>query len=213
LEGQWLGLQPYEEVEKLQKAQVPLLKDSRQVSVLGLEFKHVITLGIRANPKEDLLDKDAPVVVTDRGGQATLHSPGQLVIYPMLCLRAHGIGVKHFVYTLMETTVSSLAKVNIEASYSPKDPGVYTKNGKIAFCGLKLDQSVVRHGLSINISNDLSLFGGIRSCGHKQATLDQVKNYYPIETEEFFSIWLKEFQAHFPLSAQQSLDMTKSISI
>jgi lipoyl(octanoyl) transferase len=206
--SRWLGLQPYEEVEKFQKDHVFQIKDSRKIFVLGMEFEPIVTLGIRARPEEDLLGKQLPVYVTDRGGQATLHSPGQLVIYPMICLKSYGIGVKAFVKILMDTTLSSLEKYRVKASYLPQEPGIYTPEGKIAFCGLKLDQSVVRHGISINISNDLNLFSVIRSCGHRQAHLDRVANYYPVETHDFFKLWVAEFEKHFPLSVPQSLDMT-----
>ncbi len=206
--SQWLGLQPYEEVEKFQKDHILHIKDSRKILVLGMEFEPIVTLGIRANPDVDLLGKELPVYITDRGGQATLHSPGQLVIYPMLCLKAHDLGVKAFVEKLMATTTACLKKIGIEASYSPQEPGIYTNRGKIAFCGLKIDQSVVRHGISINISNDLDLFAGIRSCGHRRASLDRVSHYYLIEIHDFFKLWMSEFEKHFPLSASQSLDMT-----
>ena len=41
-----------------------------------------------------LLPSDIPVVKTDRGGQITYHGPGQWVMYPLLNLRRHAIGVK-----------------------------------------------------------------------------------------------------------------------
>lgn len=205
--SKWLGLQPYEEVEKFQKDQVSLLRGNRKILILGIEFEPIVTLGVRGDPSTDLFHDKLPVYVTDRGGQATLHSPGQLVIYPMICLKTHGLGVKAFVEILMATTAATLHKFDIKASFSANEPGIYTARGKIAFCGLKVDQSVVRHGLSINISNDLSLFSAIRSCGHRQAQLDRVCDYYPAKTDEFFSQWVGEFGKQFPLSVPQRLDM------
>ena len=41
-----------------------------------------------------------PTVKTDRGGQITYHGPGQIVMYPLLNLKQHGIGVKSLVSKL-----------------------------------------------------------------------------------------------------------------
>ena len=203
----WLGLQSYEEVEQFQKVQVPYFQKSRDVLVLGLEFHPVITLGVRGESTRDLLKTDIPVFQTDRGGQATLHSPGQLVIYPMLNLKIHGYGIKNFVLQLMEVTNNTLKSVGIESWTSVDDPGIYTRKGKIGFCGLKVDHGVVRHGLSINVNNNLDLFAGIRSCGRSQAQLDTVASYNPLSTADLFKIWVVEFQKQFQLSGTQSLDM------
>ena len=56
----------------------------------------MITLGKRGvssvdvrSSKQDLQALGFEIVQTDRGGLATIHSPGQLVIYPIIsCVRA-----------------------------------------------------------------------------------------------------------------------------
>ena len=45
-----------------------------------LEHNSVYTAGTSAK-KKDLLDKNLPVIKTNRGGKYTLHSPGQKVVY------------------------------------------------------------------------------------------------------------------------------------
>jgi lipoyl(octanoyl) transferase len=206
--SRWLGLQSYSDMEQFQKDQVSHFQNNNQVMVLGMEFHPVITMGVRANPHDDLLSTHIPVIQTDRGGQATLHSPGQLVIYPMLDLKSHNIGVKDFVQILMDMTAKTLSQIGIEAFLLSGETGVYTRQGKIAFCGLKIDSGVVRHGLSVNIKNDLGLFDNIRSCGRAQASLDLVSSHVSIESEEFFKLWVDRFREHFRLSAAPGLDMT-----
>ena len=117
------------------------------------------------------------------------------------------MGIQDFVLSLMTVTTKTLQDLGIQASYFAKDPGIYTAHGKIGFCGLRLDQGVVRHGLSINIKNDLSLFDGIRSCGQSQACLDQVSKYHPIKTEQFFNLWSRHFEQDFHLSVSESIGM------
>ena len=195
---------------------MPKIAGSKDIIVLGIEFFPVMTLGIRGKMSEDLFlseqelgSRGIEVVQTDRGGQATIHSPGQLIIYPMLDLKVHQIGIREFVPKLMEVTIKTLQGLGVEAMYSSTEPGIYTSLGKLGFCGLKSDHGVIRHGLSINIKNDLRLFSGVRSCGHKQPQLDQVCRYHPIETAQFFDQWCRHFQQDFHLSAQESIGMNE----
>ena len=101
-----LGLAPYLPVQALQARLRSAVADGRLPGVLLLlEHEPVITLGSRAGMHDlresGLLagnagkgaaanaDKAAqasaiPVVTSERGGQATLHAPGQLVSYPIV---------------------------------------------------------------------------------------------------------------------------------
>src|SRR5262245_21109717 len=72
-----------------------------------LEHPPVFTLGMAADPSHVLVPGDIPVVQTDRGGQVTYHGPGQLVAYPLLDLRRHGLTVRSLV-TLLEQSVIEL---------------------------------------------------------------------------------------------------------
>ena len=211
---QWLGLRNYSEVASLQKQLVPQIAGHKSMMILGAEFFPVMTLGVRGKISEDLFLSEQElhlraieVVQTDRGGQATIHSPGQLIIYPMLDLKVHQIGIREFVPKLMKVTLKTLQELGVDAMYSSTEPGIYTSNGKLGFCGLKSDHGVIRHGLSINIKNDLGLFQGVRSCGHKQPHLDQVCRYHPIEPAQFFDQWCHHFQQDFHLSALESVGM------
>ena len=59
-----------------------------------LEHPPVFTLGLNASRAHLLAPGDIPVVQIDRGGQVTYHGPGQLVIYPLIDLRRHPLGVR-----------------------------------------------------------------------------------------------------------------------
>ncbi len=211
----WLGLQHYEDLEDQQKKLVSQISKQQKIVVLGAEFYSVLTLGVRGNiqrdlvySEQDILDRNLSIRKTDRGGQATIHSPGQLIIYPMLDLNIYRMGIQEFVLSLMSVTTKTLNELGIKSSYFAKDPGIYTDQGKLGFCGLRLDQGVVRHGLSININNDLSLFDGIRSCGQSQACLDQVSRYHAISPEHFFNLWCHHFEQDFYLSVPNSIGMS-----
>jgi lipoyl(octanoyl) transferase len=151
-------------------------------------------LGLRSQPRSDLSlgpeefhSLGVELFEVDRGGQATLHSPGQVVIFPMLDLKAHRLGVKKFVEMLFTTATRVLSSYDIESSVNWECPGLYTRRGKIGSCGIRVDRGVVRHGLSVNVTNDLSLFDGLNPCGASNAKLDRVANYSCPSSMEYFS--------------------------
>lgn len=186
----WKGLVPYEEGLKIQAELSEKTRIDRVTRLIGLEHPMVITLGKRGNPIEDLQHSatNAPVVITDRGGQATLHSPGQLVIYPIVHLQEKGMGVRDFVHHLEEATIETLMTYGIQTSRGEAS-GVFTEKGKIAFVGIRVDRGVSRHGISINISNDLALFDLIRPCGVSHQKMDRVVNHQDVKIEDFYTRW------------------------
>lgn len=166
--------------------------------LFGFEHPAVITLGSRGSATVDVvgheIPHEIPVVPTDRGGQATLHSPGQLVIYPIFDLRARGLGVREFVEALQEATRRLLLEFGV-ASTPADGAGLVTERGKIAFIGLRIERGITRHGVSLNVANDLSLFGSIRSCGVRGAALDRLADHVaePPSLQLLFEAWSGHF--------------------
>ncbi len=181
---------------EIQEQAYQLVLSSGFPVVLGFEYYPVITLGKRAElsaelpfPQEELLAKGLTFVETDRGGQATLHAPGQLVIYPLVPIRNLGISVRDFVGILENSTILWLEKYGIR-SWRGEEAGVFTKNGKIAFIGIRVANGITKHGISINIANDLSLFQGIRSCGLQNRPVDSLfENQVQLDLAEAFESW------------------------
>lgn len=203
VESQYLGLIDFDKALELQYQYHAKVADKDQTEIksyiLGLEHPTVMTLGLRAHK----MDIDSlcvkpwayPVHKISRGGLATIHNPGQLVIYPIVDLKEQGLSVKGFVQSLFEATQKTLNEFNITSTIDLCDhPGVYTSLGKIAFCGLQIKNGITLHGLSINISNDISLFNEIQSCGVSAPKIDSVMNHGVSNTPlDFFNVWLKHF--------------------
>lgn len=197
-ESKYLGKMDFEKAFDLQKNLWEKAKSNRMNSVIGLEHPAVITLGRRASESEVHMQNQnlIPIVNASRGGLATLHSEGQLVIYPIIQLSQFKLGVRDYVHLLLEVTEKVFLKLNLKTYKDDLNIGLYTENGKIAFCGLEIKNGISLHGISINISNDLNLFKNIKSCGFDTMDLDRLNNYRTdIAPSKFYSLWVDEFNA------------------
>jgi len=130
-----------------------------------VEHPPVFTQGLAGKAEHVLAAGDIPVVQVDRGGQVTYHGPGQIVAYPLLDLRRHGIGVKSLVHGIEQAVIDVLAHYDVKAERKLKAPGVYVNGDKIAALGLKIRKGCSYHGLAFNINMDLSPFACINPCG------------------------------------------------
>ncbi len=130
-----------------------------------VEHPPVLTQGLAGKAEHILAAGDIPVVQVDRGGQVTYHGPGQIVAYPMINLRRHGIGVKSLVGGIEQAIIDTVAIYGIEAKRQENAPGVYVDGAKIASLGLRIRKACSFHGLAFNIAMDLEPFNRINPCG------------------------------------------------
>lgn len=136
-----------------------------------LEHPPVITLGRRAKDEDVLLSSDAleqrgiDLVRIDRGGEATWHGPGQLVLYPIIHVGAHEIGVSDLVRGLAACVREFLADLGIESAWSNEHPGIWVGDKKIAAVGMRIQTGVSRHGAALNLSSALDAYSVIVPCG------------------------------------------------
>ena len=131
-----------------------------------LEHLPVYTQGLNGKPEHILSAREIPVVETDRGGQATYHGPGQLIIYPLIDLRRKNLGVRTLVSALENAAVNTLDQYGLKAAARSDAPGVYVEGEKIASVGIRVRRGCSYHGMSLNIAMDLAPFSGINICGH-----------------------------------------------
>jgi lipoate-protein ligase B len=164
-----LGIAPYKPVQDLQTRLRAAVADEVIPGVLLLlEHEPVITLG-RRGAVADLCDAERiqargiDVVPSERGGQVTLHAPGQLVAYPIVPIPQRNLGA--YVRDLEETLLVLLAGLGVSGHRRESRPGLYVKGDKIASVGLRCQRWVASHGTALNVNVDLSLFDLIVSCG------------------------------------------------
>ena len=172
--GTWrfLGRMDYLEAWELQANMLQSrINDGISDTVLFVEHPPTYTLGRRGtnvdllSSKEKLEVLGASLVEVDRGGQATFHGPGQLVVYPIIDLRQWGGGPVKYVRTLESILISVLDGYGIKSGLIDGLTGVWVDDKKIAAIGVKISRGVTMHGFALNISTDLSWFDHIVPCG------------------------------------------------
>ncbi|MEK6563978.1 MAG: lipoyl(octanoyl) transferase LipB [Candidatus Omnitrophota bacterium] len=167
-----LGLIGYQKGFSLQQDLVNEIASGKRKSVLIFcEHSPVITLG-RGAKKENVLTSaeqlkslGIEVIAANRGGDVTLHLPGQLVVYPLFDLRYLGRDIGLFLRNMEKAVISLLNDYRIKATALEGSTGVWVEQKKIASIGIAVKNWVAYHGVSLNISCDLDLFSLIRPCG------------------------------------------------
>lgn len=167
-----LGLCNYREYLEVQQNlfQAAALGSSRSAIIL-CEHKPVITLG-RAGKRKNILKREEElsalgieIVNVTRGGDVTLHLPGQLVVYPIFDLRVFGKDIKNFLRNLEETMILLLRDYGIQAGRKTQTTGVWVRGKKIVSIGIAISRWITAYGLSLNVNCNLDLFSLIRPCG------------------------------------------------
>jgi lipoyl(octanoyl) transferase len=130
-----------------------------------LQHPRVFTQGQAGKAEHVLAPGDIPVIQVDRGGQVTYHGPGQWVLYLLVDIRRHKLGVRDLVDLIEQSILQLLGEYGIDAAAKPDAPGVYVAADKIAALGLRVRRGCSYHGLSLNVDMDLEPFQRINPCG------------------------------------------------
>ena len=161
-----------------------------------LEHNSVYTAGTSANRK-DLLDKNIPVIKTNRGGKYTCHSPGQKVVYFVLNLNKREKDIRKLVNKIENCIIQTLKEYQIESYNDPKNIGIWVdkqKNSKkIAAIGIRVKKWVAYHGFSLNVCNDLSKYKVIVPCGIRNRGITSLKDMGIKNYENIEEIIIKKF--------------------
>jgi lipoyl(octanoyl) transferase len=164
------GLTPYAEaVARMEREAEAIARGDASELVWLLEHPPLYTAGTSAKASDLLEPARFPVHATGRGGQYTYHGPGQRVAYVMLNLKQRGQDVRLFVSGLEQWLIAALAEFGVTGERREDRVGIWVRRGpredKIAALGIRLRQWVSFHGVSLNVSPDLSHFSGIVPCG------------------------------------------------
>ncbi len=167
-----IDLIEYNNAFNLQKIlQQKVLNDNSEQYILYLQHTNVITTGKRGfqdNLKFEesyYFKNNISLVQTDRGGLATYHGPGQLVVYFIINLNDLNLGIKAFVNKIEDIIITILQKLNITAYKNEEYRGVFVENDKICAVGMQVTHNITTHGIALNVNTNLSYFDLITPCG------------------------------------------------
>ena len=165
---------PYPDALAAMKARAAAIAEGTAAEAVWLlEHPPLYTAGTSAERKDLLEPERFPVYEAGRGGEYTYHGPGQRVAYVMLDLRARGRDVRCLVQGLEGWLIDTLGAFNIKAERREGRIGVwvrrpdkgFAREDKIAAIGVRVSRWVTFHGIALNVSPELSHFGGIVPCG------------------------------------------------
>ena len=170
----WLGRVDYEPTWRRMQLLTEESTAETPEEIWFLEHPPVFTMGMNAKVEHLLAPGDIPVVNIDRGGEVTFHGPGQLVVYPLIDLQRHRLGVRTLVEGIERAVIETVAQWGIEARGDRNAPGVYAQGRKLASIGLRIKRGRSYHGLSLNVAMDLEPFRRINPCGYAGLEMTQV---------------------------------------
>ena len=190
LRGVWLGRRPYAPVQALQHRLCAERADGQVPdTVLLLEHTPVVTLGRGADPANVLLGEEAlrargiDCERTSRGGDVTLHAPGQLVVYPIIDLRPDRCDVRRYVRDLAETMRRVALRHGVSAGEVSGKIGLWVDRAsvgqwpgeahaaepaKIGAIGVRISRWVTMHGFALNLTTSADLYRLIVPCGIRE---------------------------------------------
>ena len=139
--------------------------------VLLVQHPPVVTLGRRAEaanvlaPRATLEAAGIGLYEVERGGDVTLHGPGQITGYPILDLDRHGRDLHLYLRNLEEAMIRVLARHELSGTRVDGMTGVWVDGAKVAAIGVKVRRWVTMHGFAFNVDLDLDLYRWIVPCG------------------------------------------------
>lgn len=207
-----LGLVSYEKAYYLQRKLHKFRREGRIDDVLILlEHEPVVTIG-RGGKRDNILvsdellqSKGIRVFEIDRGGDVTLHCPGQLVGYPILDLKIYGKNIHRYLRNLEEVIIRSLKVYGINGQRIENHTGVWVGGRKVASIGIGIKGWVTFHGFALNINSDLSYFSLIRPCGFESRTVTSVSEILgrSVEPKNFRYQLIEQFGKVFSLEMEK----------
>ncbi len=201
------GLINYNEAWDRQRLLVSEIKSGRKKSTLVFcQHPTVITIGKTGTIDNVLQNVDylnsrgVEVVYNNRGGDVTLHNPGQLVGYPIFNLKDFRTDLHWFLREIEAVIIELLASYGIASGRVEGLTGVWIGNlRKICAIGLHCSGWVTSHGFALNVNNDMDEFSFIVPCGidNKEVTSMSNELGMNVAMDEVKRDCKKFFDSHF----------------
>lgn len=203
-----MGRRAYRPVHDLQVEMHESRKSGRLGDVvLFVEHEPVITFGRGARiehllaSERELERQGIELAKTGRGGDVTLHAPGQLVAYPIVDLNPDRRDVRRYVRDLTECMRRVAQSAGVSSGRIEEHVGLWVDLddpkhfaeekppaalAKIGAIGVRVSRWVTMHGFALNLSTNLDLYRLIVPCGISEypvASLESLVRHAPAVSE------------------------------
>ena len=166
----WLGRMSFAQCLDLQlRTREGVIAGEEPETLFLVEHPPTLTLGRRGQaqdilwPAEVLRAKGIDVCETPRGGEVTLHAPGQVVAYPVVTV---GRQIRRHITDLGTSACRLAAELDVAGlEFRMEHPGVWLGPKKLGSIGIHVSRGVSVQGMSFNLAVDPGLFGALVSCG------------------------------------------------
>ncbi len=174
----------YQEARRVQEEKIEQLLNGRGEEVIILtEHQPILTLGFREENADLGISPQqweklgVEIIKTDRGGAATYHGPGQIVVYPVISLKKRNWGVRKYINEGLGGIVDVLNEFGLLSRIDFAFPGVWTEktNKKVAQVGIRMIKGLTNHGFSINVNCDLQIFKYFKPCNLSADLVSSIK--------------------------------------
>lgn len=198
------GLVPYAMGQTLQQELLELrIADRIPDTVVLLEHAPVITIGRAKNAQANVAPNNPlPTVDVKRGGDVTLHAPGQWVVYPILQLTDARKDLLDHMRRLEKAVIAFLNSLGLNGQRDERNTGVWLPNApaeplKVCSIGIACRKWVTWHGLALNWDIDMSLYQYLHPCGFSGDVMTRVADWTDVTTTEILQkTALLTFLAH-----------------
>lgn len=168
-----LGLTPYAAALAIQRraAALRIAGELSEDLLLLVQHPPVVTLGrgfktahLLSTP-EQLADAHVELHEAERGGDITVHEPGQLVGYVIIDLKRHRQDLHWFLRQVEHGVIDGVGALGVTATRRTGLTGVWVEDRKLASIGVHARDWVTWHGFALNVENSLRTFEHTVPCG------------------------------------------------
>lgn len=201
------GVIPFREAWIRQKELVRRVESGATGNTLVLcQHPTVITIGRTGTHDnihiaESWLERQGiDVVEIDRGGDVTIHNPGQLVGYPVFNLNTLRTDLHWFLRSIEQAIINVVDTFGIKGDRVGGLTGVWVEQQrKICAIGIHCRRWITYHGFALNVCNDLSEFNLIIPCGipDRQVTSVSAELGHHVPVSHIITITESAFQECF----------------
>lgn len=192
----------------------------KEAALIFAEFPPVYTIGRSGKAENILVSQEflsrqgIKCLKINRGGDVTLHNPGQLVVYPVFNLAFFKKDLDWYLRSLEEVIIRTLSEYGICPRRKKGYTGVWVGDEKIASIGIAVSRWVTYYGLAINIANDLSYFDYINPCGIENCRMTSVAKLIgpDVDAEDVKIRIIKQFKLVFGMEINADIEPKAAVA-